>query len=237
MLRKCLTSLNVRIWRTITTQVLIVISFFLFPSLNFRKLVDKLIFWSGRTIFLLQTKLETTANLSAKTQLSRLYHTVDIDVSKWSRVGCALAHPMAKFGRIGILEEDNVKTFSDGLCETRADPKKSKAKKAAGASARKILQAGTRAKPHNWDDNDDSESGFEYELLQNTRYTGLVAMGDELEAGPSHRDRSSTPLAKRIQKAERSHSADAERNHPRENIRGVNGRRRLVSKKREVCLM
>ena len=132
MLRKCLTSLNVRIWRKITTQVLIVISFFLFPSLNFRKLVDKLIFWSGRTIFLLQTKLETTANLSAKTQLSRLYHTVDIDVSKWSRVGCALAHPMAKFGRIGILEEDNVKTFSDGLCE-KGRPEKSESKKSSGS--------------------------------------------------------------------------------------------------------
>ena len=74
---------------------------------------------------MLQTKLETTANVSAKTQPSRLYHTVDIDISKLSRVGCELApHPMAKFGRIGILEEDNVKPSNDGLCEKKVRPEK-----------------------------------------------------------------------------------------------------------------
>ena len=60
----------------------------------------------------------------------------------------------------------------------RGDQKKAEAEKAAGASARKTLQAGKRAKSQNWDDDDDSESGFEYEPLQITRYTGLGAMGD-----------------------------------------------------------
>ena len=64
--------------------------------------------------------------------------------------------------------------------------KKAEEEKAAGASSRKTIQAGTRAKLQNWDDEDDSESGSEHEPLQITLYTGLGAMSDELEAGPSH---------------------------------------------------
>ena len=85
---------------------------------------------------------------------------------------------MAKFGRNGILEEDNVKTSINVktmvYVKRRADQKKA----------------------------------------------------DQARHWP-----------KGIQKAERSHPTDAEQNHPMANIRGLNGGRRLVSKKREVCLM
>ena len=79
----------------------------------------------------------------------------------------------------------------------RADLKRSEEETAAGASARKTIQTGTRAKSQNCDDEDDSEWGSEYEPLQITRYSGLGAMGDELGAGPKYSDKPSTPLARK----------------------------------------
>ena len=75
----------------------------------------------------------------------------------------------------------------------RVEQKKAEAKKVY-ESGTKNVRAQTRQKSQNWDDDNESASDSEYEPLRIARYPAVGARNNELEAGPSHRNVSSTPV-------------------------------------------
>ena len=109
----------------------------------------------------------------------------------------------------------------------RDEQKKTESKKVYESGTKKG-RVQTRQKSQNWDDENESASDSEYEPLRIARYPAVGAGNNKLEAGPSNRNVSSTPVTATGRKSERS--------HPTESIRMPSWRRRSMSGKQAVCL-
>ena len=150
---------------------------------------------SKRTELLFQRVKDTNKKYRPIKQkvVSESQHTLTLangSVLRKSGVAGKALNPNAR----KISESVTPKPPTMSAVRRRADLKRAQEEQAAGISARKTNEAGTRSKLQNWDYEDEADSDSEYESLRVSRYAGQNE--DEPTAGPSQGDASNAPSAK-----------------------------------------